>query len=196
MVQKNLNQQPVILLIDIKKKNVQAQSHELLKHPYLYCTTSNMPHTTQSLQDKDFIIMKLHRQRSNNIGQGSKLRWLLFLQVSGLPSLLDCSQMYCVTYIILISSIPSVSPKQQELVRHPFGKWPKGYTKQFSPGRHVTRVPPNKERRKTHFEFLPSYLFESLLHSRERLVGGNLEVSCGPQSDDYFVMEQIKLCEI
>lgn len=25
---------------------------------------------------------------------------------------------------------------------------------------------------------------------------GDLEVSCGPRSDDYLVMEQIKLCEI
>lgn len=42
----------------------------------------------------------------------------------------------------------------------------------------------------------PRYSLELLPHSRESSVGGNLEVRCGPWSDDYFVMEQIKLCEI
>lgn len=50
--------------------------------------------------------------------------------------------------------------------------------------------------KKNTLSFRPRYSLELLLHSRERLVGGNLEVSCGPWSDDYFVMEQIKLREI
>lgn len=82
--------------------------------------------TVHLLSDKDFIIARLHRCRSNNLGRGAKLRWLLFVQVSGAGSLGDCSQMYRVTSVILISGIPSVSPKEQELDRHPFGKWPRG----------------------------------------------------------------------
>lgn len=57
-----------------------------------------------------------------------------------------------------------------------------------------TSLPVGREEK--HIEFVPETL-QWLPHSRERVWGGeNLEVSCGPRRDDYFVMEQIKLCEI
>lgn len=80
--------------------------------------------------------------------------------------------------------------------RAPFWKAAQRAQKAGTPWRHVTRIPPSWERRKIHLSFCPWSSLELLPHSRDRLVGGKLEVSCGPRGDDYFVMEQIKLCEI
>lgn len=77
----------------------------------------------------------------------------------------------------------------------PFWKVAQGVQKAGTPQKPVTHIPPSQERRKTHWA-APGSLLELLLRSRERLMGGNVEVSSGPWSDDYFVMEQIKLCEM
>jgi hypothetical protein len=70
------------------------------------------------------------------------------------------------------------------------------------PPRHAACVPPlTLERKKNTLSLSQKPSNGSHIPERGCMGGGvgvgvDLEVSCGPHSDDYFVMEQIKLCEI
>lgn len=82
----------------------------------------------------------------------------------------------------------------------PFWKVAQRVEKAGMPPRHAAHIPPRQERRKTHW-VCPRNPQMAPTFQRERVYvcvcgGVDLEVSCGPRLDDYFVMEQIKLCEI
>lgn len=77
----------------------------------------------------------------------------------------------------------------------PFWKVAQRVEKAGMSQRHAAHIPPCQERRKTHW-VCPRNPPVAPTFQREGVWGENLEVSCGPRRDDYFVMEQIKLCEI
>ena len=191
---------PTVIFCWLKEKNAQEQGHGLWKHSYLYTIgTTTMPHATDPLQDKDFIIVKLHRHRSSNTGQGSELRWLLFSANFWFPQPMRLwPDVLC--YLQNPYQPHSICVTQVAGIRQaPFWKVAHRVQKAGTAWRHVTHVPPKPGEKKNTLSFCPRYSLELLLHSREkwgRGMGVDLEVSCGPRSDDYLVMEQIKLCEI
>ena len=139
------------------KKNVQEQGCGLWKQPCLHSigtSTLTMPHTTHPLQDKDFIIVKLHRHRSNNTGQGSKLKWLLlsasfwFTQPIQLRPDVLC-------YLHNPYQQHSICVTQGARIRQaPFWKVAQRVQKAGTPWRHVaTSLQAGREEK--HIEFLP-----------------------------------------